>query len=61
MKKSIPKICEWELEALIPRNNREREWKENIQRLKIISQSTSHQTSQVHLACQTRGAGVQWS
>ena len=43
MKKSIPKIREWELEALIPRNNWEREWKENIQRLKIISQSTSHQ------------------
>ena len=26
MKKSIPKIREWELEALIPRNDREREF-----------------------------------
>ena len=33
MKKSIPEIREWELEALIPRNDREweQEWKENIQ------------------------------
>ena len=33
MKKSIPEIREWELEALIPRNDREREreWKANIE------------------------------
>ena len=33
-KKTIPKIRKWELEALIPRNDREGEWKENIQWLK---------------------------